>query len=133
DQIIPPFQTVPYAEAAPLIEGAAADSSLRLTAKGETLEGDIETRTVLLPLGEKALVEVRLEHAGLILRTEEGGTFVDDVVFGGPAGEAGIDFDWEVLSVELPNDQPNAYFMYLPVGALLGASAPPTGQTVGFR
>lgn len=119
DQIVPPFQTVPYAAAAPLIEDAAAESSIRLTATGETLEGDIETRTVLLPLGEKASVDVRLEHAGLILRTEDGGTFVDDVVFGGPAGEAGIDFDWEVVSIELPNDQPNAYFMYLPAGALL--------------
>lgn len=119
DQIAPPFQTVPYTEAVPLIEGAAADVSLRLTATGETLEGDIETRTVLLPLGEKASVDVRLEHAGLILRTEEGSTFVDDVVFGGPAADAGIDFDWEVLSIELPNDQPNAYFMYLPAGGLL--------------
>ena len=119
DQIVPPFETVPFASATSFIGAIPSGGDVRLTATGETLEGDIETRTVLLPLGEKAPVDVRLEHAGLILRTEDGGTFVDDVVFGGPAGEAGIDFDWEVLSIELPNEQPNAYFMYLPAGAML--------------
>jgi TRAP transporter 4TM/12TM fusion protein len=119
DMVVPPFQTVPYSEAAPAIEAVAAGGDLRLTATGETLEGDIETRTVLLPLGEQAPLDVRLEHAGLILRSEAEGTFVDDVVFGGPASEAGVDFDWEVVSIELPSDQPNAYFMYVPAGALL--------------
>lgn len=119
DMVVPPFQTVPYSEAAPAIEAVAAGGDLRLTATGETLEGDIETRTVLLPLGEQAPLDVRLEHAGLILRSEAEGTFVDDVVFGGPAAEAGVDFDWEVVSIELPSDQPNAYFMYVPAGALL--------------
>jgi len=119
DMVVPPFQTVPYAEAAPAIEGEPAGGNLRLTATGETLEGDIETRTVLLPLGAQAPLAVRLEHAGLILRSEAEGTFVDDVVFGGPAAEAGVDFDWEIVSIELPSTQPNAYIMYFPAGALL--------------
>ena len=119
DMVVPPFETVPYAEAASAIEAVPAGGDLRLTATGETLEGDIETRTALLPLGEPAPLAVRLEHAGLILRSEADGTFVDDVVFGGPAAEAGIDFDWEVVSIELPSDQPNAYIMFVPAGALL--------------
>ncbi len=119
DMVVPPFETVPYVEAAPAIEAVPAGGDLRLTATGETLEGDMETRTVLLPLGEPAPLADRLEHAGLILRSEGARAFVDDVVFGGPAAEAGIDFDWEVVSIELPSDQPNAYIMYVPAGALL--------------
>jgi TRAP transporter 4TM/12TM fusion protein len=119
DRVVPPFETVPYAEAASAIEAVPAGGDLRLTATGETLEDDIETRTALLPLGEPAPLAARLEHAGLILRSEVEGTFVDDVVFGGPAAEAGIDFDWEVVSIELPSDQPNAYIMYVPAGVLL--------------
>lgn len=120
DRIIPPYQTVAFGEAAPVIEAAPAGTDVRLTARGETLEGDVETRTALLPLGEVAGLADRLEYAGLILIEEEGRTLVDDVVFGGPAEKAGIDFDWEVLSIEVPQDRPNAYWLYLPALLLLG-------------
>jgi TRAP transporter 4TM/12TM fusion protein len=119
DQIQPPYISVPFVTAAPLIEAAPAESELRLTVRGETLEGDIETRTVMLPLGAREEMAVRLEGAGLVLRSDATGTFVDDVVFMSPAADAGIDFDWQVLSIELPQDQANAYFMYLPAGLLL--------------
>lgn len=119
DQLQPPFATVPFASAAPLIEAAPASSDVRMTVRGETLEGDIETRTVMLPLGDRAEMGVRFEQAGLVLRTEAAGTFVEDVVFMSPAQEAGIDFDWQVLSIELAQDQPNAYLMYFPAGLML--------------
>jgi len=119
DQIQPPYVTVPFVTAAPLIEAAPAMSDVRMMVQGETLEGDIETRTVLLPLGDRAEMAVRLEGAGLVLRSDAEGTFVDDVVFMSPAADAGIDFDWQILSIELPQEQPNAYFMYLPAGLLL--------------
>ena len=119
DMIQPPFQTVSYADAEPLIEGVPADGSARFVVTGETLEGDIETRTVLLPLGAQGSLDTRLEHAGLFLRSEGERTFVDDVVFMGPAAEAGVDFDWEILSIQVPREQVNAYLMYIPAVLLL--------------
>jgi len=119
DQIQPPYAMVPFVAAAPLIEAAPAMSDMRMMVRGETLEGDIETRTVVLPLGARAEMAVRLEGAGLVLRSEAEDTFVDDVVFMSPAADAGIDFDWQVLSIELPQKQFNAYFMYVPAGLLL--------------
>ena len=34
--------------------------------------------------------------------------------------EAGIDFDWEILSLQIPVDQPPKQWMYLPALMLLG-------------
>jgi len=55
-----------------------------------------------------------------VLRSEVEGVFVEDVTFGGPAAAAGVDFDWQILSVELPQNQANAYLVYLPTGLVLG-------------
>ncbi len=120
DLVQPPFKTVPFVEAVPLIEAAPSMSDVRLVVKGETLEGDIKTLTVLLPLGERAALTERFETAGLVLRSEVEGVFVEDVTFGGPAAAAGVDFDWQILSVELPQNQANAYLVYLPTGLVLG-------------
>lgn len=119
DMVQPPFKTVSFVEASPLIEAAPAMSDVRLIVRGETLEGDIKTRTVILPLGARAPLDDRLKSAGLVLRSEAEGVFVDDVVFKGPAEAAGVDFDWQIVSVELPQDQPNAYLVYFPTGLLL--------------
>ena len=45
---------------------------------------------------------------------------VDNVVFGSPAERAGIDFDWEIKVVELPADQPDKQWMFIPALVLLG-------------
>ncbi len=117
----PPFVSVPYVQAAPMLETAPDGASARFVVSGETLEGDKVTRTISLPLGEQASHTVRLEAAGLTLLQENGKTIVDDVAFDSEAFRAGIDFDWEVLSVEIAQDQANSYLMYLPAGLLLGA------------
>jgi len=75
---------------------------------------------VRLPLGERGTAEERLSAAGLELREEEGRALVSSVRFGSPAGEAGISFDWEVLGAKLPQEQVNAYWLYLPAFALAG-------------
>lgn len=117
----PAFVSVPYVQAMPELAKAPAGASARFVVTGETLDGDVVTRTVSLPLGDAGTAEERLERAGLVLLQEGGKTLVDDVVFGSAAYDAGIDFDWEVLSVEIAQDQVNGYLMYLPAGLLLGA------------
>ena len=42
------------------------------------------------------------------------------MVFDSAAEKAGIDFDWEILSLQIPVDQPPKQWMYLPALMLLG-------------
>ena len=42
------------------------------------------------------------------------------MVFDSAAEKAGIDFDWEILSLQIPVDQPPKQWMYLPALLLLG-------------
>ena len=43
-----------------------------------------------------------------------------DASFAQQAEKAGIDFDWEILSLQIPVDQPPKQWMYLPALMLLG-------------
>ncbi len=95
-------------------------AEIRLVVQGEALEGGIETKTVSLPLGPTAAGEERLEHAGLVLRTEDDKILVEDVTWDSPAQTAGIDFDWEIQAIEKTLKQPAKYWLYLPALLLLG-------------
>ena len=44
---------------------------------------------------------------------------IDDVAFGSPAAEAGLDWDQEVLRVLKPVPQPSKYWMFIPALLLL--------------
>jgi len=118
DQWKAPFQEVPIAQATPLIEGVGPDGTARLIMRGETLEGDIITRRVLLPLGPVGSLTDRFAFSGLAVRDEDGHTIVDDVDFSSAAEKLGVDFDWEILALEVPVDRPNAYWSFIPAFGL---------------
>ena len=56
----------------------------------------------------------RLSEAGLELREEDSKWLVDNVVFGSAAEKAGIDFDWEIKSIQTKTDRPPKQLMYGP-------------------
>ena len=70
-------------------------------------------------MGELAPGKARLEKTGLELRTEKKRVFVDIVAFDSLAQKAGIDFDWEILSLQIPTDRPAKQWVYLPAFLLL--------------
>ena len=43
------------------------------------------------------------------------------VAFDSHVEKAGIDFDWEILSLQVPKDRPAKQWMYLPALFLLGS------------
>ncbi len=115
DQITPELQTV---EASQIYEVAGKlpdNAQIRVQVAGETLEGKMVDKVVMLPVGAQADGETRLrDAAGLELRDEEGKLFVDNVVFGGVAEKQKIDFDWEIKSVQITNvDRPAKQWFYL--------------------
>jgi TRAP transporter 4TM/12TM fusion protein len=96
-------------------------ATLRLQVRGETFNGDVELRTVVLTLGVSGPdARARLmDQAGLAVRTEDGRLFVDDLTFNGPAEQAGLDFDWEILQAERGQVRGPKEIFYLPAFALL--------------
>ncbi len=63
--------------------------------------------------------EDKREIAGLELLVDDGKTIVDNVVFGSTAERQKIDFDFEIVSVEVETDRPPKQLFYIPALLLL--------------
>ncbi|MEM9782767.1 MAG: TRAP transporter permease [Pseudomonadota bacterium] len=123
DQVVAPFESVPPAS----IVQAAADTpegeNLRLNVAGLNDIGEPITFTALLPM-QGATGEERIENAGLTLIENDGKTIIDDVAFGSPGQDVGLDWDQEILEVQRPVAQPTKYLMFVPaLLVLLGVIA----------
>jgi len=123
DQIYAPTQII---DATQIVQQAAAtppEGKLRMTVEGENLDGRFVTKTVMLPLGQGDDGAARLAEAGLEVRVEDGKVFADNVMFGSVAQTVGIDFDWEILHLEIAADRPPKHLMFIPALMLLGLIA----------
>jgi TRAP transporter 4TM/12TM fusion protein len=121
DMVQPPFVTTPATRLVAVVGAAPAGTELRLQVEGEDLTtGDMVSKTVLLPLGPAGDGAARLaEHAGLEIREEDGKILIDNVVFGSPAEQAKLDFDWEITVVKLPASRMPKEVFYIPAAGLL--------------
>jgi len=120
DLLEPPYENLPATE---IVEKAAdmpANTSILLDVEGINLEGDEVTKSVMLPLGPEASGEDRLYNAGIAVRTEDDKVFIDDLVFGGPAEKAGLDFDFEITAIKIEADRMPKEVFFIPAFILLG-------------
>jgi len=120
DMIYPPMIEVEPTRIEAVAASMPAGGKLYLSVAGETIDGDFVSKLVQLPLGPEGPGAERLARAGIEVRTEGDQVFVDNVIFGSPAAEARVDFDWEVLGLQEPADIPPKQIMYLPAIILLG-------------
>ncbi len=122
DMMQPEFETRPAAELYERAEAAPDDTSLRVRLVGEDLMGEPIDARYLLPLGAAgADGQTRLfDGAGIEFREEDGKLFVDNLNFGGPSEQLGIDFDWELVELEVAADRLPKEIFYLPAFLLLG-------------
>jgi C-terminal processing protease CtpA/Prc len=93
---------------------------LRMMLKGEKDNGDEFTMTVMLQVGEGATGAEKLAAIGLETRQEEGKTLIDNVVFASPAEKANIDWDQEILNLQVPAKRPPKQLMFLPAFLVFG-------------
>ncbi|GIT08566.1 MAG: hypothetical protein CM1200mP30_21960 [Pseudomonadota bacterium] len=119
EMVYPSSQIVQPIKIVEMVEQLPPNADLRLHVEGESIEGNLVSKMVVLPMGELAPGKARLEKAGLELRTEKKRVFVDMVAFDSLAQKAGIDFDWEILSLQIPTDRPAKQWVYLPAFLLL--------------
>lgn len=122
DMIVAPFDVLP---ATGIYEAAGAmpkNAQIRIQVKGETLEGGVVEKAVMLPLGAIGEGKDRLaKGAGIELRKEKGRMLIDNIVFGSAAEKQKLDFDWEVAGIVVDADRPPKQLMFIPALVLLGA------------
>ena len=120
DMIYDPLVKVEAGQIYEIAEQQPKNGLLRVHVVGETLEGDIVDKVVMLPVGKPGPGKDRLQvAAGLELRQEGEKLFVDNIVFGSAANKQGIDFDWEIADVQKKADTPNKRWFYIPAILLL--------------
>ena len=83
------------------------------------MDGSEFTMAVMLPVEKGETGADRLAEIGIETRTEDGKILVDNVVFSSPAEKAGIDFDQEILNIQVPAKRPPKELMFIPALALL--------------
>ncbi|WP_425093380.1 TRAP transporter permease [Tropicimonas sp. S265A] len=116
NQLSPEFETRAGTELFQMAQDAPADASLRVRLIGENLNGDEVDARYLLPLGEVGPDGATrlLNASGIEFRDEDGKIFVDNLAFGGPAEQLGIDWDWELVELEVPADRMPKEIFYIP-------------------
>jgi TRAP transporter 4TM/12TM fusion protein len=121
DKVYPELIERPASEMTQLVGNMDPGEQLRIELKGEKMDGREFKMTVMLSVGEEPTGEERLQAIGIETREEDGRIFVDNVVFSSPAEKASIDFDQEILNIQLLNDRPPKQLMFIPALLLLAA------------
>jgi TRAP transporter 4TM/12TM fusion protein len=120
DQLYPELIVQPADNLIQIVEKMEPGSQLRMELKGERMDGSEFTMVVMLPVGDEPSGAERLQAIGFETREEEGSIFVDTVVFGSAAEKARLDFDQQILNVQVPNERPPKQLMFIPAMLLLG-------------
>ena len=121
DKVYPELVERPASELTQIVDNMGPREQLRMELKGEKMNGREFKMTVMLAVGEEPTGEERLQAIGIETREEDGRIFVDNVVFSSPAEKANIDFDQEILNIQLLNDRPPKQLMFIPALLLLAA------------
>jgi hypothetical protein len=97
-----------------MVEEMDPGAQLRIMLKGEKMDGSEFTKTVMLPVGGEGTGAERLTAIGFETREEEGKTLIDNVVFSSAAEKAGIDFDQELINIQVPTKRLPKQLMFIP-------------------
>lgn len=123
DMVWAPYDQKPASEITTLAGQLPAGADIRVKVSGENLAtGQREEKFVKLSLGDaNEDGAARLEtNVGLTFRDEEGKLLIDTVGFDSPAAKAKLDFDWQIVLVELPSDRLPKEVFWLPALGMLG-------------
>jgi TRAP transporter 4TM/12TM fusion protein len=118
DRVFPPLQEEPPAQLETWVGDMDPGSSLRIMLKGEKPSGKEFTKTIMLTIGDEPTGAEKLAGVGFETRQEEGKILIDNVVFSSAAEKAGVDFDQEILNIQVPTHRLPKELMYIPAAAL---------------
>lgn len=125
DRLAPEYRDGSPAQLMQVARDAPDNARLVMVIAGTTIEGEDVSKTVALQLGErpkdgaadgrKRLVEAGLTVVGLGEQMQ-----ISQVKFGSRAKKSGFEQGWEVKTLKLPTERPNAHWFYLPALLLAG-------------
>ena len=119
DKIYPPLHEEPAGELIQMVEEMDTGAMIRIMIKGEKMDGSEFTKTVMLPVESQGSGTERLEAVGIEVRDEDGKVLIDNVVFSSAAEKAGLDFDQEIINIQVPTKRPPKQIMFIPALGLL--------------
>jgi TRAP-type uncharacterized transport system fused permease subunit len=118
DYIYPPFKQENPIMLEQITENKD-NHELRLVVTGDNMAGKTVQKTVLLPLGESGTGVERLLAAGIETRIKNDKVYIYNVIFGSAAQKIGLDYNWEIIGIELENERPAKQWMFIPAIILL--------------
>ena len=120
DKVYPPLISEPPAKMEQIVGQMKPGTQLVLQVQGMDFDGNEYTKMIMLQVGSQETGAQRLDALGFETRMEDGRVLVDMVDFSSPAEKAGLDFDQEILSVQVPNtERPPQQLMFIPAAGLL--------------
>ena len=120
NQFSPKYVKAPAADIYKVADGLRADEWLVVGIAGETLNGEVQTKTVALPMGEGATGRERLRDGGVTLSQLGPDLEVAAVKFGSRAKKLGVEQGYKLVELKLPNPaRPSTHWVFIPA-ALLG-------------
>lgn len=119
DRLVAPYSNLAPQEISTAFAEAQPDDVLRLQVDGVNDVGDPMSMTALLTVPEGASGEERLSNVGLAVIERDGKVVIDDVSYESQAQAAGLDWDFVITSVAVPNEQPTKYLFIIPALILL--------------
>ncbi|WP_022668479.1 TRAP transporter permease [Desulfospira joergensenii] len=119
DKIYPPFEIRPGIELVQIVEKIEPNTMLRMDIRGEDLDGNEYAKALMLPVGPAGKGGERLNEIGFEVRVEGDRLLVDNVVFGSRAEKMGVDFDQEIVNVNMVAHRPPKQLMFIPALGVL--------------
>ncbi|MDB2414297.1 TRAP transporter permease [Rickettsiales bacterium] len=118
DLFTPPYVTVGATETEKVVGKMKEGEVLKLSVLGENRYGDPKSFVVHMPITKGGSGSERLERFGIVLSKESGKMVVSDVLFNSEAEKSGLDFDFVITSIDVPQPQFDKNWIY--VIALIG-------------
>ena len=127
DQIDAPYDHIPPAKVYDVVGSATPNGVVTMVIKGPDFDsGEIETTTILVPLGDQSEAVSRLEKAGLSVTVEDGRAIIEEPFPGTPFFETiGKSYDYygdhpvEIATVKKKKDRIVKEVFYIPAVLLL--------------
>ncbi|MBM9606632.1 TRAP transporter permease [Desulfopila inferna] len=114
DRAYPEFIDESAMNMAEIVGEMAPGSQLRIMVTGEDFHGNNYIKTLMLPVGDEPTGEQRLDAIGFQTRMEGDKTIVDTVAFASQAEKTGLDFEQEIISVQVQSDRPPKQLVFIP-------------------
>ena len=119
DRLFPPLVEKSPAQIEEVVGEMRPGSSLRMELQGENfMTGKTFTKIIMLTVGDEPTGTERLAGIGIEIRNEDDKILIDNVGFASPAEKAGVDFDQQILNLQMPNPRPPQEMLYAPIVVL---------------